>query len=129
MGIDTKGFVVAELDIWTIVDCIKKGMKDYTTTNWLNKKPFKTNTLARTELYSFGKGFTHNFKDGEDQRLLHCSIDNEDYRDIIAGKKITFILGYWGNSVKIMTDILTEFKQFGPTYIQEEDATTDFRVL
>jgi hypothetical protein len=115
MGVDTHGYVDREVTASDIYNVIlnkfdKDAIFDINVRNNYEGEPEEIGNIL--------------FKIGEDQRKLficYGEVNQEDqnsYMEFNGNRKYTYLsLGFWGNSEKIMTDIV---KSFGG-YVDEND--------
>lgn len=72
---------------------------------------------------SFGCGDNNN-------RLLHCSQNECDYKEIIEGNKIIFSWGCWGSNKEIAQIVCEALYKFGPVYYDLNDCDeVDFQLF
>ena len=109
MGVDTKGYLNKNVKAREIYDVIVS--------------EFDKNAIFDIKDDIFYEGFESgaiHFKDGDDNRMLFYCVtpDKEENTEYADGKLHgNLILGAWGNSVKIMSKILSVFGG----YIDEND--------
>lgn len=113
MGVDSKAFM-------------KQGINIIRLTKYLESK-YKNVNVESNESgdYIFYVAY---FKDGEDNRTLFVHLIDGDDEDGIYPVKpvketsVSMSLGYWGNSVKILTEIL---QNFGGGFLLPSDSMFD----
>lgn len=113
MGVDSKAFM-------------KQGINIIQLTKYLESKYKNVNVKSNETCdYIFYVAY---FKDGEDNRALFVHlIDWEDEDNTypvkpVKGTSVSLSLGYWGNSVKILTEIL---QNFGGGFLLPSDSMFD----
>lgn len=99
MGTDTKGYLSREIPVNKIFNVIITKYDENATIETEIGEDYKVETASII------------FKDGEDQRMLWV------YRELTGNKKTSLSLGYWNNSVEIMTNII---KCFGGELLEND---------
>jgi len=94
MGVDTKGYLSNDILVSEIFNVIITKYDENATINTEIKEYSEHDKIELGSIY---------FVDGEDQRRLFV------YKDLTGSEKTSLTLGYWNNSVEIMTSILKCF--------------------
>lgn len=133
MSSSTQGIVLTEFkDVFEIQRIILKVLSNYK--NNLKKKinqHFSDNTATWAEFHLSRTGNDYiitYFVDDESPRQMYIFFDIHD-DPFPETKKIVFSLGDWGNSVKIITEILQECFNFGKCYLVKSTLTDEIEVL
>lgn len=113
MSVTTKGIISGNFEskVFEVIAKVSNALEKTKTVNMLGHE-IPSSAAAEFLISNPIKVVRCIFKDGDSKRMLHIHFDcHSDNEDLIAGDKLIFSLGAFGNAVTIIDNILEEFEE------------------